>query len=281
MVRTTASYSCGPRAAHIYGVTDTIPTQESPSEAGDRSALPAAITWLDQTVHLVEKTALAAPELLGEQLYLGAPVRSPHRYPRQRNYLGYYFFSRTGQHVWHESLLEASALRQLDFEDDIVAIAAQPMTIRFADGTWHVPDYIALHADGTQVMYDVKPSSLMKDKVLEQFFKTREVCAAVGWGYAICNELLPRANRNLTWLSNFKHPGYHPANTGATGVEDLVIAATKPITIGDATRLIGARTMAEARAGIYHLIWVGVLRVDLAQRINDKAFIEGGRHARS
>lgn len=267
-------------SAHSSTVNNTTSTEQPPAEAQASATLSAAITWLDRAARPIENRALATPDLLSKQLYLGAPVRSPHRYPRQRNYLGYYYFSKTGQYVWHESLLEAAALRQLDFEHDIVAIAAQPMTIHFGDGSWHVPDYLALHADGTQIVYDVKPSSLMKDKVLEQFIKTRDICEAVGWGYAICNELEPLANRNLKWLSNFKHVGYHPANMGATGIRHLLSsAATKPMTVGDAARLIGAPTMAHARSGIYHLIWAGALSIDINQRINDRALIEGGRHA--
>lgn len=273
---TTCSYE--PIPAHSCYVTDAFPTTE-PFQPDCELSTPAAITWLDQTTGVVEKTALATPALLNAQLYLAAPFRSPHRYPRQRNYLGYYYFSNTGQHVWHESLLEAAALRQLDFEQDIVAIAAQPMSIRFGDGTWHVPDYMALHANGTQVVYDVKPSSLMKDQVLEQFIKTRDVCKAVGWGYAICNELPLRESQNLKWISNFKHAGYHPTNMGATGISELLGALSEPITLGEAAQLIGAPSMAHGRSSIYHLVWIGILGIDLSQHVNDRALIKGGRHA--
>lgn len=281
MRETTSLYSWERFYAHSCNVRDHERIEDSVAITAPRpAALPAAITWQPGNEVESQISAIASPSLLREEVYLGNPVRTAHRYPRQRNYIGYYYFSRVAAHVWHESLVEAAALRQLDFEHDIVAIAAQPMIMRFADRSWHVPDYLALHADGTQVVYDVKPSSLMKDKVLEQFAKTRDVCQEVGWGYAICNELSPLVNRNLTWLANFKHPGYHPMNAGATQLPEVLKAAARGISMGEAARLIGAPTLAHARSGVYHLIWTGALSIDLNQRINDSALIEGGRHAR-
>jgi hypothetical protein len=238
----------------------------------------ATVSWLVGADAKTERTEPAGATLLDEDIYLGAPVRTAHRYPRQRNYIGYYYFSRTGAHVWHESLLEASTLRWLDFRDDIVAIAAQPMIMTFDDDSWHVPDYMALHSDGRQVVYDVKPSSLINEKVALQFAKTRRLCAGVGWGYEVCTELPAQTTRNVKWLSNFKHPGYSPTREGAA---TLLAALEAPISVRKAVSHLGAPSIAHARSGIYHLAWSGILALDLNTHINDNTLIERGRHARA
>ncbi|WP_175336889.1 TnsA-like heteromeric transposase endonuclease subunit [Leifsonia sp. C5G2] len=267
--------------AHNSFVSDNETSHSPLAEASATSSATATVEWCLDRRSDSTTSALAGPALLGEELYLAAPTRTAPRYPRQRNYTGYYYFSQISQHIWHESLLEAATLRRLDYEQDIVAIAAQPMTIRFSDATWHIPDYLAVHADGTQVLYDVKPESLMNDAVLHQFSKTRDVCATVGWGYAICNDLAPLVNRNLTWLANFKHRGYHPGVPAASKLLEFVAATSQHITIGEAARSMGFQTMAHARSSVYHLIWVGMLAIDLDKRINDNTIVKGGRHARS
>lgn len=233
-------------------------------------ALPATVTWSTGIERAQPRTELASPRLLDRELYDAAPVRSAHRYPRQRNVHGLYFFRRTGQHIWHESLLEATVLRWLDMRADIVAISAQPMRIDFADGTAHTPDMLALHSDHTQVLYDVKPLRLLP-KFREQFTKTQAFCKHVGFRYEIHHELPPQVAVNLSWIAGFKHPGYRP---DPTVLDRLLAALDEPMPLVQAARCMFPRDPARGRSAVFHLVWSGVLALDLNHPISNRTCIE-------
>lgn len=193
------------------------------------------------------------------------------------NFHGLYYFSQTGRHVWHESLLEANTLRWLDMHADVTAIAAQPFELSFGDGTKHTPDYIALHADHQQVVYDTKPTKyIQSEKFQLQAAKTRAVCDLVGWRYEVYGSLDTQLEQNLAWVSAFKHPGYFPGNDAASSV---VAALATPLPLIEAARASGLPTLAECRSALYNLIWVGLVSVDLTEPLSDSSIVERGRHA--
>lgn len=150
----------------------------------------------------VRAQASLSPRLLGKELYFADEIRKGNHYPGQRNYHGWYWLSTTRAHVWHESLLERSALMRLDFVGEPVAAAAQPMELRVGDWT-HVPDLLVLHGDGTQTLIDVKPRSRV-ERHHEQFETTARVCEAVGWGYRVLSELEPQKEMNLRFLASYR-----------------------------------------------------------------------------
>jgi hypothetical protein len=141
------------------------------------------LSWLSPT----GKTLSARADERATDLALwDAPVmRQGHKYPKQRNVQGHYWFSSANKHVWHESMTEYTALMWLEHHQDIVAIAAQPMCILFADGSRHYPDYMSLHRDGSQVLYDVRPATLIDDAAVIQFAKTDAVARRIGWSYEV------------------------------------------------------------------------------------------------
>lgn len=241
----------------------------SPTAAQRKLALPASVRWTN--ARGTAMSASATPALLDRELYLASAIRVGNRYPRQRNYHGKYYFSQTGYHVWHESLLEAAVLTWLDMSKDIVAIASQPMEIVFADGLKHIPDYLAYHADHRQVVYDVKPPRYLTPKYQAQFAKTRALCEHVGWGYEVHTGFPEQVGVNLSWFSAFKHPGFFP---GPDATERLLAALTAPLTLLNAARALKLERLANARSAIYHLVWVGVITVDLTQRIDDRTTVE-------
>lgn len=239
----------------------------------DSSALPATVQW--RAPDGTAKSQKADSSLLDANLQFARPIRTGNRYPRQRNYHGKYFFSQTLTHVWHESLLEASVLTWLDMRSSIEAITSQPMTIEFADGRVHTPDFFALHSDRRQVVYDVKPKKFLTDEVLNQFAKTRELCHSVGWGYEVHTGFTDQMLVNLNWFAAFKHPGYHP---GTVATSKLLAAMSTPMTVRNAARAIDLGTLAAGRAAVYHLSWIQALTVDLTQPISDNTVLERNNH---
>lgn len=248
----------------------------TPTPAQRQLALPASVRWANAQGTTL--SAPATPALLDRELYIASVIRVGNRYPRQRNYHGRYYFSQTGHHLWHESLLEASVLTWLDISQDIVAIASQPMEIVFADGLKHVPDYMAYHADHRQVVYDVKPPKFLTPKYREQFAKTRALCEHVGWGYEVHTGFPTQVGVNLRWFAAFKHPAFFP---GPDATERLLAALTEPLTLINAARALKLERLPNARSAIYHLVWVGVLSIDLTQRIDDQTTIERNSHERA
>lgn len=238
------------------------------------AALPAQVNWQPQTGSALARLATSA--LLDEDLFHAVPLRKGHRYPRQRNYHGYYYFSQTRRHIWHESLLEAATLRWLDMHADIVAIAAQPVELRFADGSRHIPDYLALHADHSQVLYDVKPRKFISPGAELQFANTMAACQEVGWKYEVRTDLPEQVALNLKWLSAFKHHAYYPGDEVAF---ELLDALPAECTVRAAADMLDVPSLAVARSTVYHLVWAGLFSTDLTIRLNDTALLRKAPHA--
>jgi hypothetical protein len=233
-------------------------------------ALPASVTWTTDIERATPRSELATPLLLDRELYAAAPIRTAHRYPRQKNIQGLYYFASTGRHVWHESQLESMVMRWLDMQDDIVAISAQPMRIDFADGTSHTPDFLALHSDHRQVVYDVKPLRFLP-KFEAQFAKTRAFCDHVGFEYEVHHELPKQVAVNLSWLAGFKHHGYRPP---AEPIRALLRALDQPMPMREAVDVLDGRNRPRGRSGLFHLVWSRVLDLDMTLPISNRTLIE-------
>ncbi len=241
----------------------------TPAEAAEL-ALPATVTWMPDVERARQKTAPADPDLLNRELYDVALFRQPHRYPRQKNIQGLYFFTGARKHIWHESQLEAQVMRWLDLREDIVALSTQPMRIDFADGTSHTPDLLTLHSDHRQVLRDVKPQKYVP-KFQEQFAKTRAFCEHVGFHYELHHELPRQVDVNLSWIAGFKHHGYRPP---PEAISRTVDALHQPLPLHNAARLLAPEDLARGRSGLFHLIWSGLLGLDLTTPISDRTLIE-------
>lgn len=215
------------------------------------------------------RTGPLTSDLLARELYFADPSRVASRYPRQRNYTGWYWFSTTGQHVWHESLLEASSLQLLDHVGTVAAIAAQPVKLHIGDKV-HYPDFITLDTSGVQTVYDVKPAARLTSKALAQFALTADVCKKVGWGYQVLTELPDQTRVNLRYLGLFRHPGYRPERPAA---EELLGTVAEGWTISDAVAALPAPSAPVARAQVLHLLWSRDLVCDLNARLSDRTLI--------
>lgn len=227
------------------------------------------VRWIDHNGAARELPV--SPALLDGELYRADQFRTGNRYPQQRNYHGWFYFGPTAQHVWVESRLESSRLAHLEHTEDIVAIASQPMELTFSDGTSHVPDFIALHSDHRQTVYDVKPWNRMtKPGVADQFRKTAELCRKVGWGYRVLHEAPEAEGRNLTFLANFKHPGFRPDDATIS----RALAAT-PATVTTVATAMLPNDLPMARAQLFHLLWTRELHCSIQLRLSPTTLIEG------
>jgi hypothetical protein len=75
---------------------------------------------------------------------------------------------------------------RLDYDPEIVGLAAQPLWVHWRDGRRarrHAPDYFARRADGTAMVIDVRADDRIKDNDAEAFAATARACAQAGWSF--------------------------------------------------------------------------------------------------
>ena len=158
----------------------------------------------------------------------------------------------------------AGELIALDFDRQVVAIAAQPFRL-YGGGlrSWHVPDFFARLRDGGARVVDVTSDARPRaEETVRAAAATRRACAAVGWEYEMVGELPAQRRANLRWLAGFRRTP-----------PDVETVATK---VGCGVRAVMTLESLQRRAGIdalsrpvlFHLLWRGVLRFDLSQTIS-------------
>lgn len=227
------------------------------------------LTWIDAEgmVHMAPADSRAT----GLGLHKAAAYRQAIKYPHRRNYEGYYWFSRTRQHLWYESLTEYTALMWLDFSQAIVGISTQPFCIVFADGSAHYPDFFTVLSDGTQSLYDVRPQALIDEKSVAVFTKTRDVCARIGWPYQILGGLELPMRHNLEWLAAYRHSRYRaPPEVRETVTNYL----TEPAKLLDVARAVNAEAPAFSIHYVYNLLWTREIRADLARPLSWNTYLK-------
>jgi hypothetical protein len=234
----------------------------------------ATVTWVD--ARGTRRSEIAGPGLLRHALVEAVPIRKSKSHTNSTSYRGHAWFSQTDQQLWTESRFEWFALMWLDMFHDIDSVAVQPMRIDFGDGLHHVPDVFALHADSRQVLYDIKPAATTTPEAKEQFRKTREVCARVGWGYEVFNGLPPIVTRNVKFLWNFRGPDYKPSAAVARRIIELL---DTPRTISSVVMESGL-LLPVVNTGIFHMVWKRQLRADLSTRFGYSTLIERNSNVR-
>ena len=65
-----------------------------------------------------------------------SPVRGFASFRGQRNWPGWWWFSRTGEHVGYESWVERDNMMLLDFSPEVRAFSAQPFWLSWPAGSW-------------------------------------------------------------------------------------------------------------------------------------------------
>ncbi len=217
------------------------------------------VNWYDETGRIHRSPP--SRTLLDRDLHLSRRARTAPQHANQVNYPGLYWQSQLDSHIWYESLFEMTALMWLDYRHELRGLASQPMLLQFADGTKHFPDFFALHANGRQVLYDVKPADRISDRFRAQAQETRRICDEIGWGYEIFTGIDRVLNRNLTWLSAYRSPRYRPEST----LKDAVLARfEEPMEFGAATQIRLFENKKQGISTISSLLWTRALTFDMS-----------------
>lgn len=229
------------------------------------------IEWKDEDgfIHSVRASSPNDVEFI-EPAFL---ARIPPKFRGQSNYHGSYWFAGIGGFVYHESMTEFTALMLLDHLHDIVAIAAQPMLITFADGRIHYPDYFATYANGRHLLVDVHLESMTTPAHVESFAATAALCARLGWDYEVIDSLDDIARWNLEWIARYHHPRYAPSE----GLRRRILArvADQP-NFGALRRKLATSKAGEHMPALYHLMWRREILFDLARQFTDLTTLQLG-----
>jgi hypothetical protein len=232
------------------------------------------VVWVDES--RTQHVQSATPALLHRDIVNARRIRTGYQYKAQRNYHGTYWFSQTESHVWYESLFEMTALMSIDFTADIRSIASQPMMMQFSNGSVHYPDLFAVHSDGRQVVYDVRPKERISEETAIQFAETKRLCDLVGWGYELFTEIDPVAKANLEWLSGYRHKRYLPS---VDSTQRLVSAARRGRSFRELTTFAGSEHVAVGAMAIYSLLWRRVLQFDMTTQLTTATTIHSSQKA--
>ena len=200
-----------------------------------------------------------------------SPVRGFASFRGQRNFPGWWWFSRTGELVGYESWAERDVLMALDADPGVEAVASQPMWLHWPGGPGrarrHAPDFFVRRADGTGVLVDVRPDGRVSDADAAVFAATGAVAGQAGWGYERLGELPAVRAANLRWLSGYRHPRYARAAVMAS--------------LGEAFAEPGPLRAGAARVGdpvgvlpvLFAMLWRGALAADLDSRVLDSVTV--------
>lgn len=205
------------------------------------------------------------------------PVRSIPHYHGSRHTPGDYWSATTGQLVGYESWLESKWMTLLDFDPDIVAFVAQPLTFDGVDtdGTWeHTPDLFARRADGGVLLLDVKnPVAVDRLDVQHQAARTRAACDTLGWDYGLVTEPDPQLWSTVSWLAGFRRP----LHAGREYLPRLLNLAQHPVPVGDLCSFTEIPEL--ARPALFHLCWQQQLVFDLTQPLRESTPLQARGNA--
>jgi hypothetical protein len=136
-------------------------------------------------------------------------LRRPQPYIGQRHFSGWYWSTRTAQHVWFESFKERDFLLHADFDPSIEMIISQPFHLRWPDEEspmgGHIPDYLVVHREGLIEAVSVKPAE-RAGSARAQHDRSTSVLAAAGLKAVLWTGTCTARSRNLEFLVQFLQP---------------------------------------------------------------------------
>ncbi|MGB6163351.1 MAG: TnsA-like heteromeric transposase endonuclease subunit [Pseudonocardiaceae bacterium] len=188
-------------------------------------------------------------------------MRSFPSYRGQRNFPGLYFAACMGRHIGFESWLERDQLMMLDFSPWVRSFSAQPFWLLWSSGgkaRGHAPDFFVRLVDGVGVVVDVRADERIAPEDAEAFEVTAAACESVGWGYRRVGALDPVLAANMRWLAGYRHLRCLREEHRARLLQ--VFARPMPLLAG--MKAVGDRIA--VLPSVFHLVWTGVLAVDLA-----------------
>lgn len=141
---------------------------------------------------------------------LCAPIRDFPSWRLKRHYSGSLWMSRLNRHVVFESFAERSFLLELDRSERLLAVASQPMLIRWQGAeAAHTPDFFVRLRGAPGILVDVRPASRIDERTRRQFDRTAHFAAARGWAYVVHQGLSKVRDANLRFLSRYRDPRWN------------------------------------------------------------------------
>lgn len=205
------------------------------------------------------------------------PVRGFRWARGQRHLPGLWWSATTGAHVGYESWLERDHVMLLDFDPEVVAIAAQPFWLRWRDGAGrsrrHAPDLFARMADGSAVVIDVRPDDRIGPRDAEAFEAARRACDLAGWRFVRAGVPDRVRTANVAWLSRYRHQRCSSPDVARLLLE--VFAEPAPLMAGAAA----AGDPLAVLPVLFHLLWRHVLTAGLDTRLTAEALVAAGSRA--
>ncbi|MFD9226127.1 TnsA-like heteromeric transposase endonuclease subunit [Streptomyces sp. NPDC060064] len=208
---------------------------------------------------------LAAVPMLSSQ-----PVRRFTWRARQRHRPGLQFMVSTGRHHGFESLEEQRLLLVLDFLQ-VQEVLPQPFRMEFAHDqgrSEHTPDFLAVMADGSRWLFDVRPGCLVKEADALKFAASVEAAFSCGWRYAVVTGWLRHVLSVLDALSAQRRRLDDPLGLQA---EVMAGTAAGPVAFGELVRRTSLPAVARAHA--LHLLWHRRLGADLGRPLDDDSMV--------
>jgi hypothetical protein len=200
------------------------------------------------------------------------PVREFRWSKNQVHLPGLWWSVTTGSHVGYESWLERDHVMLLDFDPEVIMIAAQPFWLRWRDASGrtrkHAPDLFARRSDGSGVVIDVRPDGRIEDKDAEAFAVTKDACGLAGWDFRRVGVPDPVLSANVAWLVRYRHPrcGGPP---GLAGLLRKCFAGPAPLMAGAAA----AGDPIAVLPALFHLMWRQELAADLSARLTAETVV--------
>lgn len=231
-----------------------------PTNMSDRTRILVRPTATQVDNHAVSTDAAGLP------MESALPIRRFYSWKGKRNYEGRWWSPTTRSHIAFESLLERDALMMADFDQQVIAIAAQPFALLWPRNTTgakhHVPDLFLRMSSGDGRVVDVKHAAAVK-QAATQFELTRRACDEISWQYEVFTDHDPIVTSNITWLSGYRHDRFAPGDHVGDRIAETFSTPTSLILgVQDAA---GGLDLAVSRvlAHTYHLMWQQQLRIDL------------------
>lgn len=208
-----------------------------------------------------EDLALYSPEML-------VPWRAPASYKGQKHLPGHFWMSQTRQLIHYESRLEMAILKQLDFEEDISFVLAQPFELHFHVGASkrrHVPDFLVWRKDGARLLVNVKPKVFMDlPRNRDSFSACHRLTTLVRLEHRVFGEPSPLFFANLRWLAGFRREPISLPEVGPKLTDRL-----KKGNLSFEKWIDGVGEEALTRPVAFHLLWTRQVNFDLSCSLGD------------
>lgn len=193
------------------------------------------------------------------------PIRKPWVSERSRHRPASAYSTVNGDHIDVESGEEHDLVRVLDRDPATKHILPQPFRLAWrAHGRGsHVPDVLTVDQLGSVTVWDVRPADEQDQEFLNAVAITHAACSVLGWRHKIFGGLARVERLNLMWLNGFRRrPPW------AASHEDQI----RQLAINPGCRLTDLfaadNGTGELKSTVWHLIWRGVLAVDLNTRVD-------------